>query len=272
MARVERAMAKNRYTQILESIFFAHYRKGMKSFCFERSEMETTAAKLGIALPKNIGDLIYAFRFRNELPASILAEAPGGKTWVIKLAGKATYQFVLDRQWTIKPNTGLIEIKIPEATPGIIARYALNDEQALLALVRYNRLIDIFTGVASYSLQNHLRTTVDGIGQVEVDELYVGIDRRGAHYVFPLQAKGGKDKLGHVQIEQDIALCAEKFPDLICRSLGAQFLPDGAIALMEFAETHDGVRLAAERHYRLVPRELLTSADLESYRALNEVA
>lgn len=265
-------MAKNRYTQILESIFFAHYRKGMKSFSFERSEMETTAAKLGVVLPKNIGDLIYAFRFRNELPVSILAEAPRGKAWVIKLAGKATYQFVLDCQWTIKPNTGLIEIKIPEATPGIIARYALNDEQALLALVRYNRLIDIFTGVASYSLQNHLRTTVDGIGQVEVDELYVGIDRRGAHYVFPLQAKGGKDKLGHVQIEQDIALCAEKFPNLICRSLGAQFLPDGAIALLEFAETNDGVRLTAERHYRLVPEDLLTSADLESYKALNEVA
>lgn len=65
----------------------------------------------------------------------------------------------------------LAETKIPDSTPGIIAKYALNDEQALLAKVRYNRLIDIFTGVACYSLQSHLRTTVPKIGQVETDEI-----------------------------------------------------------------------------------------------------
>jgi len=48
-------------------------------------------------------------------------------------------------------------IKIPDATPEIVAAYALSDEQALLAKVRYNRLLDIFLGVAAYSLQNHLR-------------------------------------------------------------------------------------------------------------------
>jgi hypothetical protein len=31
-----------------------------------------------------------------------------------------------------------------------------------------NRIIDIFTGVTCYSLQNHLRTTLTDIGQVEV--------------------------------------------------------------------------------------------------------
>jgi hypothetical protein len=258
---------KNRYTQILEEIFFAHYEKGMKAFSFERTEIEETAVRLAIPLPKNMGDLIYAFRFRSELPDAIKATAPSGQAWVIKLAGRASYRFVLDRQWVIAPNTALVQVKVPDSTPGIIARYALDDEQALLALVRYNRLVDIFTGIASYSLQNHLRTTVEGVGQVEVDELYVGIDRRGAHYVFPLQAKGGNDKLGQVQIEQDVALCAEKFPNLICRPLGAQFLADGAIALMEFTETTGGLRLAAERHYRLAPEEMLTADDLAAYGA-----
>ena len=32
------------------------------------------------------------------------------------------------------------------ATPGIVAKYAFNDEQALFAKVRYNRLVDVFTG------------------------------------------------------------------------------------------------------------------------------
>ncbi len=59
---------------------------------------------------------------------------------------------------------------------------SFTDEQALLATVRYNRLTDIFTGVTCYSLQNHLRTTVRGVGQVETDELYVGVDRLGKHY------------------------------------------------------------------------------------------
>ena len=89
--------------------------------------------------------------------------------------------------------------------------YALGDEQALLSRVRYNRLIDIFTGITCYSLQNHLRSAVKSIGQVETDELYVGVDTKGCQYIIPVQAKGGKDELNIVQIEQDVALCESKF-------------------------------------------------------------
>ncbi len=262
-------MPANRYSRILERIFFSHYKKGSVSVAFLREEIETAATDLGIKLPKNLGDLIYSFRFRTVMPEAIQATAPPGKSWVIKLSGKSAYTFQLEKQWVIEANPGLIRIKIPDATPGIIARYALSDEQALLALIRYNRLVDIFTGTAAYSLQNHLRTTVQGIGQVEVDELYVGLDRRGAHYVFPLQAKGGRDRMSTVQIEQDAALCAEKFPKLICRPLGAQFLDQGGIALMEFAETEDGLRLTSERHYTLVPKDDLSDADLQTYRAMH---
>jgi hypothetical protein len=265
-------MTPNRYTQILEKIFFAHYIEGDQQVSFAREEIEHAAAELGIKLPKNLGDLIYSFRFRSELPKSILAVAPKGKTWVIKLAGKALYKFVAELNWVIQPNQGLIRVKIPDSTPGVIARYALDDEQALLALVRYNRLVDIFSGVASYSLQNHLRTTVDGIGQVEVDELYMGLDRHGAHFVFPVQAKGGRDRMSVVQIEQDIALCAQKFPGLICRPLGAQFLPSGGIAIMEFANTPEGIRLACERHYQLVPKDAVSDEDIEQYRSSSDFA
>ena len=67
-----------------------------------------------------------------------------------------------------------MNINIPDGTPEIIRGYALDDEQALLAIVRYNRLIDIFLSLTTYSLQNHLRTTVLNIGQIEIDELYIG--------------------------------------------------------------------------------------------------
>src|SRR5439155_21625553 len=128
-------------------------------------------------------------------------------------------RFVLVPNVTLTPIPSIAETKVPDATAGVVAKYALSDEQALLAKLRYNRLVDIFTGVACYSLQNHLRTTVPDIGQVETDELYIGVDRRGAHYVFPVQAKGGRDKLSVVQIEQDLALCMHKFPYLICRPI-----------------------------------------------------
>jgi hypothetical protein len=68
----------------------------------------------------------------------------------------------------------------------------MTDEQALLARLRYNRLIDVFTGVTCYSLQSHLRTTVQDIGQIETDEIYVGIDRRGAALRYPCSGKNSK--------------------------------------------------------------------------------
>jgi hypothetical protein len=161
-------------------------------------------------------------------------------------------------------------IKIPDATSGIVARYAQGDEQALLTKLRYNRLIDTFTRVTCYSLQNQLRTHIEDIGQVETDEIYVGVDRNGIQYVFPLQAKGGNDKIGITQIEQDIALCATKFPQLVCRPLAAQFIKDDhaeydRIALFEFAQDEEGVRLHREVHYRLEPAERMTDEDLRNY-------
>lgn len=263
-------MPDNRYSQILERIFFAHYRPGDVAVEFERKEIKQAARELGIAVPENLGDLVYSFRFRTELPERVRKTAPDGLSWVIKLAGSARYRFEMSRQWSLTPNPALLRVKVPDATPGIITRYALGDEQALLALVRYNRLVDVFTGVACYSLQNHLRTTVKGTGQIEVDELYVGVDRRGAHFVFPVQAKGGRDRISNVQLEQDFALCAEKFPQLICRPLAAQFLADGGVALMEFASTADGLRLVMEKHYVLVTPDELTDADLALYRSTGE--
>jgi hypothetical protein len=156
-------------------------------------------------------------------------------------------------------------VKVPDSTPGVISMYALTDEQALLARLRYNRLLDIFSRVTCYSLQSHLRTTVPDVGQVETDEVYVGVDRRGAHYVLPVQAKGKKDKLSLVQVRQDVGLCRHKFPNLVCRPIGAQFMRDAVIALFEFDEHTGEVTVALEKHYRLVPPDDLTPEDLQSY-------
>jgi len=253
------------YSSIIEKIFFAKYQPSIREVRFERQDMVKFAADLGIPLPKNLGDLIYSFRYRAILPESIQNTAGSGETWIIRPGGVARYKFVLVADRPLVPNENMISTKIPDATPGIVARYAFNDEQALLARVRYNRLVDIFLGITCYSLQNHLRTTVAGMGQVETDEIYVGLNKQGAHYVVPVQAKGGTDKLGIVQIEQDLGVCAHRFPLLICRPVAAQFMRDGIIALFEFGQSEDGIGIVAEKHYKLVPPEEVTDLDLENY-------
>ncbi|MBN2211771.1 MAG: hypothetical protein JW709_10295 [Sedimentisphaerales bacterium] len=261
-------MAKNsnRYSKLIAKIFDQNYTKSAREVIFHRKDLVSTAAALGIELPKNLGDIVYSFRYRAALPETIRKRAPKGLEWVIRPVGQAKYKFSLTAMARILPNALLAETKIPDATPGIIAKYAFNDEQGLLAKLRYNRLIDIFSGITCYSLQNHLRTTVPDMGQVETDEIYVGVDQRGAQYVFPVQAKGGTDQLGIVQIEQDFALCATKFPQLICRPVAAQFMEDNLIALFAFEESENGVAISDEKHYRLVPPEQMTDEDLANYR------
>jgi hypothetical protein len=260
------AKKPNRYTAIIEKLFFANYVKGMREVPFEREEMEKIASKLKVERPKNLGDLIYSFRFRTLLPDSISSLADEHETWIIRLTGHGRYSFALVKKTLIRPNENMAVTKVPDATPGIIAKYAFSDEQALLAKVRYNRLIDIFSGVTCYSLQNHLRTVVPSMGQVETDEIYIGVDKKGAHFVFPIQAKGGNDKLSIVQIEQDFAVCATKLPLLVCRPIAAQFMEEGVIALFELESGQNGITIASERHYKLVPAEEVTDADLETYR------
>jgi hypothetical protein len=258
---------QNRYSQIIEKIFFSHFKPGMTDVSFERDELVKAAKNLKIELPKNLGDLVYSFRYRAILPEKIKNTAPEGKTWIIRPAGRAKYQFVAVIDIAIAPNKSMAETKIADATPGIVSKYALNDEQGLLAKLRYNRLIDIFTGVTCYSLQNHLRTTVQDIGQIETDELYVGVDKRGAQYIFPVQAKGGTDRLNVVQIEQDNAMCGSKFPDLICRPIATQFMDDDLIVLFSFEESSDGLKISSEKHYRLVDPNSITAEDLKIYKA-----
>lgn len=252
---------------MIEHLFVAGYKARMKEVTFDREELETAASDLGIKLPKNLGDIVYSFKYRNALPEAVRRTSPSGREWVIVNKGRGKYAFQLRSQVQILPDEQIINTKIPDATPGIVARYALGDEQALLAKLRYNRLLDIFTGVACYSPQNHLRTTAKGIGQVETDELYVGVDKHGAHYVFPVQAKGGNDKLAVVQIEQDIEMCREKFPELICRPIAAQFLAESVIALFELDLDEDAeIKKVCERHYHLVPQTDLSDEEIARYR------
>jgi hypothetical protein len=91
------------------------------------------------------------------------------------------------------------------------------------------------------------------------------VSRSGQQFAVPVQAKGGHDRLGTIQTLQDIACCAEKFPNLTCRPVSAQFMADDVIAMFELTVQKGQVRIVEEKHYLLVPSDRIAAADLEIY-------
>ena len=165
----------------------------------------------------------------------------------------------------IVPSRLRYEVKVPDVTPAIVARYATGQKQILLAKVRYNRLVDLFFRATAYSLQSHLRATVPDMGQIETDELYVAVRNTGQQFVVPVQAKGGGDQLGVVQVEQDLVLCRHAFPHLTPRPVAVQFVRgkgDEVIVMFELVQDGDEVKVIDEKHYRLVPAGDITADDL----------
>jgi len=281
----EAGSAGKLYSLIIEAVFKRHYRRGIAEFAFNREELVEVALALyeknltNQPRLKNLGDVIYAYRHRRPLPDGILHTQPEGRAWMILGAGDGAYRFRLVKLTHIERSPGRTVIPIPDATPEIVAKYKLGDEQALLAKIRYNRLVDIFLGLTTYSLQNHLRTKIPNYGQIEIDELYVGVDKDGRHYVIPVQAKGPKDRLGAIQTIQDILYCGAiqpvansvkartDFSKLKCRAVSAQLFRDDAInkdgkrvkvetiVMFELKFDGDEVMIEDERHYQWVPAD-----------------
>ncbi len=84
----------NRYSQIIERIFFAHFTEGAAEVEFTSDDLRHFARELGIQLPANPPDVIYSFRYRYPLPRGVRDKAPEGKEWIIRAAGRGRYRFV----------------------------------------------------------------------------------------------------------------------------------------------------------------------------------
>ncbi|OIQ65373.1 hypothetical protein GALL_530700 [mine drainage metagenome] len=84
--------------------------------------------------------------------------------------------------------------------------------------------------------------------------------------MIPVQAKGGKDQIGIVQISQDIRFVEDKFHGMRCRAIAAQFMENEVIALFELTLQDDEIKVVEERHYRLVPAKKLSRDAIRDYR------
>jgi len=265
----------SKYDDVIVHVFHKNYSNGASKVPFNRNELAQACDDLGFARIKNLGDIPYSYRFRKELPNSIKEKCVDNSEWIIIGTGIGSYEFRLANPGKIEPTNNRQRIKIPDATPEIVKRYAPGtDEQALLTKVRYNRLIDLFSGLTCYSIQNHLRTTIQNVGQIEIDEVYLGINKKGTHFVIPCQAKSPGDRFGIVQVMQDIEFCKVRYPNAICKPIALQFLSENDVAILELTveESHDTFHLSVvdERHYKLVGKDGISDHEIRLMSELDE--
>jgi hypothetical protein len=241
---------ENAYDQLLVSIFKAKWKAGVDELAFSKDDLIDTALTLGLRI-KNIADVLYTYRSRKPFPAHIASRG----NWIIASKGSGKYAFVRVTHAAIVDIPPTLKLfPIPYAVPEIVANNLANDEQGLLTIARYNRLLDVFTGLACFHLQSHIRTHVKGHGQIEVDELYVGVDKDGRGYALPVEGKVAGEALG---IDKAVGLslfAAAKFPKLICRPIALLRQAEDIIACVEFepAKTISDVSVLDIRRYRLV--------------------
>jgi hypothetical protein len=241
------------YEQIIRDAFFRNWQEGCREFVFSRDEI--AGLSLGLS-PKNIGDIIYTYRYRRPLPDDILAAAPKGRTWIIEGAGDGLYRFRAVAASSFEPSVDAPIIILPDHTPEEVLEHgSTRDEQAVLATLHYNRILDLFMWCRLERKQSHWRTKVTGLGQIEIDDVYIGVDgKTGDEVVVTVQAKRDRDRVNAVQIMQDIRACRERDDGRVCRPVAVHYDSlSRRLALMEFGETACGtsVNIVAERHYLL---------------------
>ncbi len=165
------------------------------------------------------------------------------------------------RKHRIQRSESCYVLSLPDMSSHYIKRHKLRGKKALLAMVRCNRLIDMFMQVLAYSRHSDLQTRDPDIKKMEI---YVGVNNTGQQFAIPVQAKGGSDQIGIVQVAQDLALCRKAFPLLTPRPVAVQFVPDivgNKIVMFELVQIDDEVKVIDEKHYRLVPAGDIAPAD-----------
>ena len=64
-------------------------------------------------------------------------------------------------------------------------------------------------------------------------------------------------------------LCANKYPDLICRPIAAQFIESDKIAVFEFVFEEGSIKKLSEKHYLLVGKNEISDEDIRKYNTFS---
>jgi hypothetical protein len=223
------------YGPILLDIFNSRWRQGASTVLFTLDDIRNAADRLNLEV-RNPADLIYRMRSRTVLPKEILDKG----FYILRAIGRGQYQFEKGTSTIFEPlDSELIEAidLTPLPVRRLLPESAANmDEQALLTVASYCRLFDHFTGLTIYRLRSHVRKSVPGIGQAELDAIDVGVALSDDEMpiVFPIEAKAAADALNRVQIYNMLQYCRHYLPEMTARPLALKVDLDSVIHLMEF--------------------------------------
>lgn len=249
-------MPSNTYDQAILSVFFRFYQEGSDYFVFQKDDLIAAYTELGLVV-RNVPDIIYTYRSRRSLPEQIRALGH----WAIESAGTNAYAF---RRLEKTPHFQITfddfaPIDIFNAVPSVVEAFLRHDEQSLLTLLLYNRLVDVFLGLTCFLIQNHYRGHVRELGQVELDALYAGVNADGTLYIIPIEAKsvGDGEMIGRIQISQMARLVRQAFPTQQRRLVAVKILADSTVALVEFSDhdVPDDIHILQVKRYRFVRLE-----------------
>lgn len=151
----------------------------------------------------------------------------------------------------LKPYPMRFATRLYDDTPQVVLRNIIGPRQRMLAQIRYNRLVDRILGMPAYSLG--FWSGKVGKELIEIDDVYIAVNRHGQQVVVPVQARVDNDRHAKIHVMQDIAWCQERLPQSICCPILAQFVNPSRIAFLSLCVCEDEVKVTEERHYELVP-------------------
>jgi len=224
------------YGPILLHVFKARWRQGAATVLFTLDDVRNAADALNLEV-RNPADLIYRMRSRTILPREILDKG----FYILRAIGRGQYQFEKGSSTIFQPLDShptealdLTPLPVRRLLPELLAEM---DEQAVLTIASYCKLFDHFTGLQIYRLRSHVRKSVPGVGQAELDAIDVGVALRDDEMpiVFPIEAKAAADALNRVQVFNMVQYSRHYFPGMTIRPLAIKVDYDSILHIMEFS-------------------------------------
>ena len=239
---------------ILREIVRRKYVPGAQRIDFIKQDVEEVAGQLGVKLG-NAADVVYRMRARTRLPDDILdlgftvLRGVGRGKYALEIGGEAVVHLPEHEVFEHNDQTPLpVRRLLPEDMAEL-------DEQGLLTMVSYCKLLDHFTGLKVYRLRSHVRKSVPSVGQAELDEIDVGVALREDEVpvVFPLEAKAADEVINRVQVATAVAYCKTYFVGHEIRPIVVKLTYDGVLHFLEFRATTSltGLRILHSHGYRL---------------------
>jgi hypothetical protein len=242
------------YVPILREIVQRTYEPGMQRIEFTIGDIREVAGRLGLEIG-NAADMSYRMRSRTRLPDDILdlgftvLRGVGRGKYALEVGGEALVHLP---EHDIYDHNDQTPLPVRRLLPEDLAEL---DEQGLLTIISYCRLLDHFTGLTVYRLRSHVRKSVPQIGQAELDEIDVGVALRDDDMpvVFPIEAKAADEVINRVQIATAVAYCDAYFPNHEIRPIVVKLTRDGIMHFLEFRATTSlaGLRVTRSHGYRL---------------------